>query len=167
MRRLAVLLAVLLLPACYQVEGDGPPAAAAVRVEGVKDGLYRRPDGAEVVVRWNLAQRRYDVAAKADPAQVPGNASALPIGGRLYLVRYADLAQLALLASVDGDDVVLYVPSKAAEQRLLKAHGLSLRPGPINGLTGPGSEVEPYFRDLVASGELSEGGRLTYLGPAG
>ncbi len=160
MRRVAALLVLLLLGACYQVEGETVPASASVRVEGVKDGLYRRPDGVEVQVRWNAALRQYDVAAKESPG---GTARAARLASGVYLVQYVDAARLTLLASVEGDDVVLFAPAKAAEQRMVKAHGLSLRPGPINALTGPAVSVANFFKDLAASGEYAESGRLTLI----
>lgn len=161
MRRLAALLLVLLLPACYQVDGDTVPAAASVRVEGVKDGLYRRPDGVEVRVAWNAAERQYDVTAKDGPT---GKARAARLTPDLFLVEYLDAARLTVMAAPQGDDVVLYVAPKETETRLLKAHGLTLKPGPINALTGKPAAIAAYFKDLAASGGMTEGGRLVRLG---
>ena len=160
MRRLAALLFLLLLGACYQVEGETVPAAASVRVDRVKDGRYRRPDGVEVAVRWNADQRQYDVATKDGPA---GTARAARLAAGVYLVQYKDAASLTLLAAVQGDDVVLFAPNKPAEQEMIKAHGLSLRPGPINALVGPPRSVTNFLKDLAASGEYAEGGRMVYL----
>jgi len=161
MRRLALLVCLLLLlPGCYQVEGEPVATAAARRVGGVRDGLYRRPDGVEVTVRWNAAQRQYDIESTVGPG---GTARAAPLGGRFYLVQYQDAARLSLLAAMDGDDVVLYAPAKAAERRLATAHGLTLRAGPIPLLGGKASEVAAFFQDMATSGEFAEGGRLVFL----
>ncbi len=92
-----------------------------------------------------------------------GRARAARLVSGVYLGQYADAARLTLLASVDGNDVVLFGPTKPAEQRLLKAHGLTLRPGPINSLSGSGGSVANFFKDLGASGEYVETGRLTYI----
>ena len=160
MPRIATLIFVLLLGACYQVEGDTVPASASIRVEGIKDGLYRRPDGVEVQLRWNAAERSYDLAAKDGPG---GKARAARLASGLYLVQYSDAARLTLMAAVQGDDVVLFEPEKATEQRLLKAHGLGLRPGPINSLTGPTGSVANFFKDLAASGEYKESARMVLV----
>ena len=162
MRRLAVLLVLLLLPACYQVESETVPASASVRVEGFKDGLYRRPDGIDVRVAWNAAEKHYDVVAKDGP---PGTARASRLTSELFLVQYRDVARLTLMARIKGDDMVLLVPEKSAEPRLLKAHGLGLRPGPINVLTGPTPSVNAFFKDLAASGAFVESERLEYIAP--
>ena len=157
MPRIAALFFVLLLGACYQVEGDTVPATASIRVEGVRDGLYRRPDGVEVQLRWNADERQYDVTAKDGPG---GKARAARLASGLYLVQYNDAARLTLMASLRGEDVVLFAPTKAAEQSLLKAHGLGLRPGPINSLTGPAGSVANFFKDLAASGDYEEAARM-------
>ncbi|TAN71162.1 MAG: hypothetical protein EPN20_04880 [Magnetospirillum sp.] len=160
MRRIAALLVLLLLGACYQVEGETVSASASVRVDGVRDGLYRRPDGVEVQVRWNAAERQYDVTPKDGPS---GKARAARLVSGVYLVQYVDATRLTLLASVQGSDVVLFAPNKAAEQQMIKAHGLSLRPGPINALVGPAGSVANFFKDLGASGDYVEGGRMTLV----
>ncbi|MDO8605823.1 MAG: hypothetical protein Q7R40_04745 [Phaeospirillum sp.] len=160
MRRIVALLALLLLGACYQVEGETVSASASVRVDGVKDGRYRRPDGIEVHVSWNAAERQYDVVTKDGPT---GKARAARLASGVYLVQYMDAARLTLLASVQGGDVVLFAPTKQAEQRLLRAHGLSLRPGPINLLVGPAGSVSNFFKDLAVSGEYAEGGRMVLM----
>lgn len=161
MRRFAALLLLTLLPACYQVEGDVVPSSASIRVEGLKDGRYRRPDGVEVRVRWNEAERRYDVATADGPT---GWARAMPLAQGLTLVQYVDAARLVVAASPKGDDVQLYLPAKAAEDKALKAFGLSLRPGPINALTGPAAAALPYLREMAQSGGLREGEKLVRLG---
>ncbi|MBI3443793.1 MAG: hypothetical protein HY055_00105 [Magnetospirillum sp.] len=161
MRRLAALLLLLLLPACYQVEGETVPTSASVKVDGFRDGLYRRPDGVDVRITWNAAEKQYDVLAKDSPV---GKAKAARLASGLFLVQYSDAARLTLMASLKGNDMVLMVADKAAEPRLLKAHGLGLKPGPINALTGPTQAVTNFFKDLAVSGEFVEGGRLEYLG---
>lgn len=163
MPRLAVLIVVLLLGACYQVEGETVPVSASIRVNGVKDGLYRRPDGVEVQLRWNDAERQYDVTAKDGPG---GKARAAQLASGVYLVQYTDAARLTLMASVRGDDVVLFEPDKATEQRLLRAHGLGLRPGPINSLAGPAGSVAGFFKDLAVSGAYKEGARVVLVTPS-
>lgn len=161
MRRLAALLLLLLLPACYQVEGDTVAPSASIRVDGVKDGRYRRPDGVEVRVAWNAAEKQYDVATSDGPT---GKARATRLAPGLFLVQYVDAARLTLMAAPKGDDVVLYVAAKEVEPRMIKAHGLGLKPGPINALTGPTRAVADFFKDLAASGDFKEGGKLVYLG---
>jgi hypothetical protein len=161
MRRLASLLLLLLLPACYQVEGETVAASSSIRVDGVKDGRYRRPDGIEVRVSWNAAEKQYDVTAKDGPA---GKARAARLAPGLFLVQYVDAARLTLMAAPKGDDVVLFFATKEAEARMLKAHDLGLRLGPINALTGPARGVTDFFKDLAVSGEFKEGERLVYLG---
>jgi hypothetical protein len=162
MRRIAALLALLLLSACYQVESDTVTASASIRVDGVKDGRYVRPDGVEVTVRWNAAEKLYDVIAKgAEPGRA-GTARAARVGPGIYLVQYFDAARLSVLAKVKGDDILLMVPTKDAEKRLLKAHGLTVRPGPINGLIGSAGSVTNFFKDLASSGDFTEGGKMAY-----
>lgn len=161
MRRLAALLLLLLLPACYQVEGDTVAPSASIRVDGVKDGRYRRPDGVEVRVTWNAAEKQYDVATSDGPT---GKARATRLAPGLFLVQYVDAARLTLMAAPKGDDVVLYVAAKEVEPRMIKAHGLGLKPGPINALTGPARAVADFFKDLAASGDFKEGEKLVYLG---
>jgi hypothetical protein len=161
MRRYAALLLLLLLPACYQVEGETVPAAQSIRVDGVKDGRYRRPDGVEVKVSWNAAEKQYDVATPDGPT---GKARAARLAPGLFLVQYVDAARLTVMAAPKGDDVVLYFAAKEVEPRMLKAHGLGLRPGPINALTGPARAVADFFKDLAASGDFKEGEKLVYLG---
>ncbi len=163
MRRLFALALLLLVSACYQVDGDAVPLSSSVRVEGVRDGLYRRPDGVEVQVRWNEADKVYDVVATGSESGRGGTARAQRVASGLYLVQYMDVTRLALLARMDGPDMVLMAPDKAAEPRLLKAHGLDLKPGPITGLVGSAGMVRNFFKDLAASGDFAEGGRMTFL----
>jgi len=162
MRRIAALLLLVTLTACYQVADETVPAAASVRVDGVKDGRYRRPDGVEVAIRWDAALRQYHVAAMGTGGS-GGTARAMRLAPGVYLVQYQDAARLTLLAVPQGDDMVLLAPAKAAEQRLIKAYGLSLRPGPINALTGPPAAMAGFFKDLAASGDLAEEGRLSFI----
>ncbi len=161
MRRLAALLLLLLLPACYQVEGETIAASASIRVDAIKDGRYRRPDGVEVRVTWNAAEKQYDVAPPTGPT---GKARAARLAPGLFLVQYVDAARLTLMAAPKGDDVALFFATKEAEPRLLKAHGLSIKPGPINALTGPARGVTDFFKDLAMSGDFKEGEMLVYLG---
>jgi len=163
MRRLTALLALLLLAACYQVDSDTVPASASLRVDGIRDGRYARPDGVEIAVRWNASEKLYDVTVKgAEPGRA-GTAKAARVGSGIYLVQYFDAARLSVLAKVQGDDIVLMTPTKEAEARLLKAHGLSIRPGPVNSLIGSAGSVINYFKDLAASGDFTEGARVTRL----
>ncbi|OAN50182.1 hypothetical protein A6A04_01870 [Paramagnetospirillum marisnigri] len=163
MRRLLALALLLLVSACYQVDGDVVPLSSSVRVEGVRDGLYRRPDGVEVRVHWNEADKVYDVVAPGSEQGRGGTARAQRVASGLYLVQYMDVTRLALLARMDGSDMVLMAPNKDAEPRLLKAHGLGLKPGPINGLLGSGGMARNFFKDLAASGDFAEGGRMTFV----
>jgi hypothetical protein len=163
MRRIALLLALLLLSACYQVDSDTVSPSASVRVDGIRDGRYLRPDGVEVQVRWNAAEKLYDVVAKGAEPGKAGTARAARVAAGVYLVQYFDAARLSVLASVKGDDIVLLAPTKEAEKRLLKAHGLGIRPGPINVLVGSPGSVVNFFKDLAASGDFAESGRMTYI----
>ena len=165
MRHIAILFLLTVLGACYQVEGETVPAALSVRVDGLNDGLYRRPDGVEVMIAWNAARQAYDVTAyDVTGKDAPGGtARATRLVPGVFLVQYRDAASLTLLASLQGKDVVLMAPLKATEQSLIKAHGLGLRPGPINALTGPGRALTDFFKDLAASGDYTEGGRLVFL----
>ena len=163
MRRIAVLLVLLLLGACYQVDVDTVPISASIKVDGVKDGRYRRPDGVEVDVRWNAAETLYDVVAVGAEKGRGGTARASRLMPGVYLVQYMDVTRLSLLAKVEGNDMVLFAPTKEAEQRILKAHGLPLRPGPINGLLGSAVGVRNFFKELAASGGFTEGGRMVFV----
>jgi hypothetical protein len=164
MRRVVVLLAALLLSACYQVEGETTPDTAGVRAEGVRDGLYRRPDGTEVAVRWNPADRLYELVRPG----ASGKARLRKLAGGLHAVRYEGEMRLALLAAAEGDDIVLYVPTREAERRLAKRFGLTVKPGPIQGLAGSPTALDDYLTEaaaLAGSPELVESARLSYTGP--
>lgn len=164
MRRFLVLVSALLVASCYQVDGETVPQSASIKVEGLKEGLYDRPDGVKVLVRWNQAERQYDVTAQGEGQNGGGKARATRVANQLYLVQYSDAARLTLLASVKGDDVVLLLPNKAVEQRLAKAHGVGIRPGPINALTGSVGSVLNFYKDVVASGEFAEGPKVAFIG---
>jgi hypothetical protein len=163
MRTVLVLLALSLLSACWQVEGDSVPAEAAIRVEGVKDGIYRRNDGNELVVRWNAAERVYDIGGGGVGA---GKARAMRVGETLALVQFTGNLRLALLATLTGDDLVMLGPTPAVEKRLAAKHGVVLRPGPINHLSGPPSAVKAYVAEAATlpAADLVEAGRLVYGG---
>ena len=163
MRRIAALLLLVLLSACYQVDGDTVPMSASIKVDGVKDGRYRRPDGVEVTLRWNEAEKLYDIMADGAEKGRGGTARATRIAAGVYLVQYMDMTRLSLLAKMDGADMVLFTPTKEAEKRLLSAHSLGLRPGPINGLIGSPTGVRNFFKDLAASGDFTEGSRMVFL----
>ncbi|RAU23969.1 hypothetical protein CU669_02570 [Paramagnetospirillum kuznetsovii] len=163
MRRVFALLTLLVLSACYQVDGEAVPMSSSIRVDGVKDGRYRRPDGVEVAVRWNEAEKLYDVIADGAEKGRGGTARAARIAPGIFLVQYMDATRVAVLAKLDHNDLILFAPTKATEQQLLGAHGLSLRPGPINSLLGSMGGIRNFFKDLAASGGFAEGGRMVYL----
>lgn len=162
MRTTLALFVLLLLSACWQVDGDTVPADAAIRAEGVKDGVYRRADGSELAVRWNAAERVYDIGGGG-----VGKARAMRIGEHLTLVQFTGNIRLALLATLSGDDLVMLGPAPAVERRLAAKHGVVVRPGPINHLSGPPAAVRAYIAEAATlpAAELVEAGRLTYGGP--
>lgn len=158
--RLAVLLACLLLAACYQSGGEAVTAAEATRVDGVADGLYRRADGSELMVRWNGAERAYDVGVGG------GRVRAVPAGNGLWLLDYAERGHLVLLVRVAGGAIQVVLPRPEIEVRLLKAHRLTLKPGPVDQVVGTTADLRAYFADLAASGQLEPGERLVRVVPA-
>lgn len=167
MKRIAATVLVpalaLVLSACWQVEGDTVPAEAGVRAEGVRDGLYRRPDGTEVAVRWNQERRHYDIGA--------GRARVQPVAGTgLYLVQYQDpTLKLTLLAQPKGDDVVLYAPTPEADRKMAPRFGLSAKAGPITQLQGDPARVRDYVAELarqVGGPTVVEAGRMAFASPA-
>lgn len=161
MRTAVLMLSLLLLAGCWHVEGEVVPATAGVRIEGVQDGLYRRPDGIAVAVRWNQADRRYDAG--------DGWVRVQPLAGGLNLAYYHDpMLTLILLAAPKGDNVALFAPTPEAERRLAAKHGLTVKPGPINSLSGPGKAVRAYADELaglMGSPDMAETGALIYDGP--
>jgi hypothetical protein len=161
MRILVAPLAVLLLSACWQVEGETVPAEAAIRAEGVKDGLYRRSDGSELAVRWNAAEKLYDIGGGG-----VGKARAMPAGGGLTLVQFTGNLRVALLATRKGDDLVMLAPAPEANKALTARHGVTVRPGPINHLTGTPVAVKAYLAEAAAlpAAQLVEAGRLKFVG---
>lgn len=154
--RLFILLPLcLLLAACWQVKD--PVVAQGRRVDGLADGLYRRSDGSEIMIRWNPAQGRYDVGMTG------GSARAAPLGGGLWLVDYADAVRLVLVAGIRDGAIVVHAPSPDVEARLAKAHGLTLKPGPVLILGGPPQAVHALAADVAAlagSPDLAEAERL-------
>lgn len=158
MRPALVLLSCLLLGACWQVKE--PMVTQGVRVEALADGLYRRPDGSEVMVRWNPAAGRYDIGVTG------GSARMAPLGGGLWLVDYADAVRLVLVASLDKGQVVVHMPSADAEARLAEAHGVAIKPGPVRHLVGKPEAVRALAADVatLAPPDLVEAERLTRVG---
>ncbi len=158
--RFAALLACLLLTACYQANGEAVTAAEARRVDGVADGLYRRADGSELMVRWDGAERAYDIGVGG------GRVRAVPAGSGLWLLDYAERGHLVLLARVVDGAIQVVLPRPGIEARLLKAHRLTLKPGPVDQVVGTTADLRAYFADLAASGQLEPGERLVRMVPA-
>lgn len=161
MRPLLALLPVLavLLSGCYETRA--PVVAQGVRAEAIKDGRWRRSDGSELVLAWNAAQSAYRVDAGGEVRLAPV--------GKLWLADYQAERNVVLLAGVGKDQVVLYEPTREAEARLMAAHGLGVRPGPVNQLSGDETELRRFLGDLAklqGSGELREAERLTWVGPS-
>ncbi|MBI5164080.1 MAG: hypothetical protein HY985_09285 [Magnetospirillum sp.] len=155
MRRLAALLLLLLLPACYQVGTEVVPAARAVRVAGLTDGLYRRADGTEVMVRWNAHESRYDIGVNG------GRARAEPVTDRLFLVDYVDKFHLALLVSADAEGIAVHLPAAASEARLLADYRVARKAGPVDGLAGPADAVRACLLAMASVDDLAVAERLT------
>ncbi|MGE5503812.1 MAG: hypothetical protein ACM31L_05260 [Actinomycetota bacterium] len=161
-RAVLAALALLSLAACWQVDADVVPADAVTRPEGVKDGVYRRADGTELAVRWNEAERAFDIGGSA-----VGKARVAKAGANLYLVQFTGNMRLALLAARDGDDLALLSPAPAAQARLATRHGVSLRPGPIDQLVGSPAAVRAYLTEAstLPAAELTRSGKLAWSGP--
>ncbi|MGE5475513.1 MAG: hypothetical protein ACM3Q1_02575 [Bacteroidales bacterium] len=152
------LLLAALLGGCYEV--STPVVSQGARAEMVKEGRWRRSDGSELVLTWDAAAHAYRVAA--------GGMVRLEPVGQLWLADYQAERNVVLLARIAPEQVLLYVPSPAAEKRLAAAHGLSVRPGPVNRLNGDAGETRRYLTDLArldSSGELVVAERLEWLGP--
>lgn len=141
MRPLAALLCCLILSACWQVKD--PVVARGARVDGLADGLYRRPDGSEIMIRWNPGEGRYDVGMNG------GGARVAPLGGGLFLVDYADAVRLVLVAGIEDGAIVIHTPTREAEARLAKAHGLTLKHGPVLVLAGRPEAVRALAADAA------------------
>ncbi|CAA7618687.1 hypothetical protein [Magnetospirillum sp. UT-4] len=151
MRALATLLVTLLLAACYEV--DGPVVERGRRVEGVADGSYRRADGQVVTLAWDQTAGLYRLGEG-------GTVRVETLAGGLLLADYAAGRHIALLAAVQGDAVVFYMPGKDGAARLAKAHGVALRPGPVDRLGGSPDAVRAFLRAAAATSDLVESGRL-------
>lgn len=154
---LPLLLAVL-LSGCYEVAA--PTVTQGVRAELVKDGRWRRSDGSELVLTWDAGAKAYRVAA--------GGMVRLAPLGPLWLADYQAERNVVLLARIAPEQVLLYAPVPAAEKRLAAAHGLGVRPGPVNRLTGDPVETRRYLDDLARLGgsELQVAERLVWVGPS-
>lgn len=155
---LALPLLALMLSACY--ETAAPVVTEGVRAEAVKDGRWRRADGSEVVLTWDESARAYRVEA--------GGMVRLAPLGKLWLADYQAARNVVLLARLAPDSVILYAPTPEAEQKAMAAHGLSLRPGPVNRLSGDGESQRRFLLDLAAlegSPHLREAERLEWVGP--
>lgn len=161
MRPLLVVLPVLavMLSGCYETRA--PVVAQGVRAEVVKDGRWRRSDGSELVLSWDQTDSAYRVKAG-------GEVRLAPLGS-LWLADYQAERNVVLLARLGKDQVVLFEPTPEAEARLTAAHGLGVRPGPVNQLSGDPAELRRFLGDLAKladSGELREAERLTWVGPS-
>lgn len=157
MRFLAPVLLGLLLAACYQVT----PAVVeqGVALPGWRDGVYGRDDGSQVDVRWDGGRAAYGVGAG-------GWVRLAPLAGELYLADYQAERRIALLARRDdGGDLVFLAPPPELERRLVVAHGLAVRPGPIPRLDGDADALRRYFAALAGQGAagLVEVARLRWL----
>lgn len=159
MRRAVLLFVALLLSGCYEVAA--PTVTQGVRAEAVKDGRWRRADGSELVLSWDAGQQAYRVAQ--------GGVVRLAPLGHLWLADYQAQRNVVLLARVAPEQVLLYAPTPAAEQRLAAAHRLAVKPGPVYRLVGDGAETRRFLADLAAlegSGELEVAERLVWIGPS-
>ncbi|MGE5514937.1 MAG: hypothetical protein ACM31D_03860 [Bacteroidota bacterium] len=157
MRAVLLLLSALLLSGCYEV--SAPTVTQGVRAEGIKDGRWRRSDGSELVLSWDASAHAYRVAA--------GGVVRLAPVGPLWLADYQAERNVVLLARIAPEQVLLYAPTAAAEQRLAAAHGLGLRPGPVNRLSGDAAETRRYLDDLAKldGSELKVAEQLVWVGP--
>lgn len=157
--RLAILpLLALLLGGCYELAAPAVPEG--VRAEAVKDGRWRRSDGSELVLRWDADARAYRVAA--------GGLVRLAPVGRMWLADYQAARDVVLLARLAPEQVLLYAPTAAAEKRLAATHRLTVKPGPVNRLSGDAADTRRFLADLAAldgSDELVVAERLVWVGP--
>lgn len=153
-RLLAPLLLILALAGCYQ--GDGPLLADGAQGP-VKDGLWRRADGGEVDLTWDNAAKAYRVGA--------GGVVKLAPAGELWLADYQAERDIVLLARLSPEQVALLQPSPEAEKRLLAAHKLTLKPGPIRVLSGSAADRRRYLAAAaeLPEAELVEVGRLVWV----
>lgn len=161
MRPLFVFLPVLavLLSGCYETRA--PVVTNGVRAEAMKDGRWRRADGSELVLSWNQADSAYRVDAG-------GEVRLAPLGA-LWLADYQAERNVVLLARLSKDQVVLLEPTPEVEAKLIAAHGLGVRPGPVNRLSGDPAELRRFLGDLAkleGAGVLREAERLTWVGPS-
>ncbi len=158
-RLLSVLpLLVLVLSGCYETRA--PVVAEGVRPDGIRDGRWRRGDGSELELSWTGTEHAFRVGAG-------GKVRLAPLG-RLWLADYQAERNVVLLARLSPDGVVLLEPTPEAERRLAAAHGLGVRPGPVNRLAGDDAAVRGFLTDLAAldgTGQLREADRLVWVGP--
>lgn len=160
MRRLLPVLPllVLVLSGCYETRA--PVVAEGVRPDGIRDGRWRRGDGSELELSWAGTEHAFRVGAG-------GKVRLAPLG-RLWLADYQAERNVVLLARLAPDGVVLLEPTPETERRLAAAHGLGVRPGPINRLAGDDAAVRGFLTDLAAldgTGQLREADRLVWVGP--
>jgi hypothetical protein len=155
---LVPLLLAVLLSGCYEVAE--PLIPQGVRAELVKDGRWRRSDGSELVLTWDASAKAYRVAA--------GGVVRLAPMGPLWLADYQAERDVVLLARIAPEQVLLYAPVPAAEKRLMAAHGLGVRPGPVNRLIGGAVETRRYLDDLARldGTELQVAEQLVWVGPS-
>lgn len=160
MRPVLLLLPLfaLLLSGCYEV--GGPTVTQGVRADAVKDGRWRRSDGGEVVLAWDNAESAYAIASG-------GKVRLAPVGA-LWLADYQAERNVVMLARITPEQVVFFSPSAAAEKRLAAAHGLGVKPGPVNRLSGDATARRRYLGDVAAlegSADLDEVERLVWVAP--
>ncbi|MBR9973268.1 hypothetical protein [Magnetospirillum sulfuroxidans] len=152
---LGVVMAALLLSACYQV--SSPVVETGMAVPGWRDGVYGRDDGTQVDIRWDGEQGGYVIGAGGVVRLARLNAS-------LFVADYQAERRIVLLARMaENGDVVFLVPSAEAERHLTAQNHLSVRPGPIPRLDGSSASVRRYFQDLATQAELTEAARLRWL----
>lgn len=157
-RLLPLLLLAALLGGCYQT--DGPTVAQGVKIETLKDGVWRRSDGSTLRLWWDAGSNAYAVAS--------GGHVRLEPAGPLWLADYQAERNVVMLARVTTDTVELLQPSPAAEQRLAATHALTVRPGPVNRLSGDAAARRHYLAELAAldgSPDLVVAERLSRVNP--
>lgn len=145
MRFVVVLLALFGLAACYEVKAPVVAETESAPVAGFRDGTYKDPDGKRTEIRWNAAQRRYDVGAQGVWAR------AVPLGRGLYMVEYqADSEQrILMLASAEDGRITGWLPEPKAEKAALARHDVRPKPGVVTILQGPASAIRAYLTELA------------------